>query len=170
MLETKRLYLKNWEAEDAPAFFRITKNPRILPAAGCPAMASEEEALQALREDYSSKEDYKLVLKESGEIIGSIGLRFGEDACSESDREPEVGFWLDEAFQGYGYAGEALEAVLRHAREELRCPAVWGCHYEGNVRSARLLERFGFSLVRVNPHGDTRLGYSLPEAELKLVF
>ena len=170
MLETKRLYLKNWEAEDAPAFFRLTQSPHVLPAAGCPPTKDEEAALQALHEDYSAKEEYKLVLKDSGEIIGSIGLRFGEDACSESFQEPEVGFWLGEAFQGCGYASEALEAILRHAREDLRCPAVWGCHYEKNHRSARLLEKFGVASVRVNPQGDTRLGYTLPEAEMRLAF
>ena len=147
MLETKRLYLKNWEAEDAPAFFRLTQSPHVLPAAGCPPTKDEEAALQALHEDYSAKEEYKLVLKDSGEIIGSIGLRFGEDACSES-----------------------FQAILRHAREDLRCPAVWGCHYEKNHRSARLLEKFGFASVRVNPQGDTRLGYTLPEAEMRLAF
>ena len=36
--------------------------------------------------------------------------------------------------------------------------------------AVRLLERFGFSLVRVNPCGDTRLGYTMPEAELRLAF
>ena len=144
MLETKRLYLKNWEAEDAPAFFRLTQSPHVLPAAGCPPTKDEEAAMQARHEDYSAKEEYKLVLKDSGEIIGSIGLRFGEDACSESFQEPEVGFWLGEAFQG--------------------------CHYEKNHRSARLLEKFGFALVRVNPQGDTRLGYTLPEAEMRLAF
>lgn len=170
MLETKRLYLTHWEPEDAGAFFRITRNPRVLPAAGCPAVASEEDALRELCGGYIAEEEYKLVRKEDGEIIGTIGLRFGEDACSGRPREPEVGFWLDEAYQGLGYAGEALEAVLRRAKEELGCPAVWGCHYEGNERSARLLKRFGFVLVRVNPEGDTRLGYPLPEAELRLVF
>ena len=36
--------------------------------------------------------------------------------------------------------------------------------------ASSLLERFGFSLVRVNPCGDTRLGYTMPEAELRLAF
>ena len=81
-----------------------------------------------------------------------------------------MGFWLDEPFQGQGYAGEALEALLGRAKGALGCPAVWGCYYAGNARSARLLERFGFSLVRVNPCGDTRLGYTMPEAELRLAF
>ena len=143
MLETQRLVLTHWE---------------------------EADALRELREGYLAEEEYKLVRKADGAVIGSIGLRFGEDACSGLPAEPEVGFWLDEPFQGQGYAGEALEALLGRAREALGCPAVWGCYYEGNARSARLLERFGFSLVRVNPCGDTRRGYTMPEAELRLVF
>ena len=170
MLETKRLCLKNWEIGDVADFLRITRNPRLLPAAGCPPTADEEAAQQALLDDYISDEEYKVVLKETAEIIGSIGLRFGEVACSENPREPEVGFWLDEVFQGRGYMSEALEALLRRAKEELCCPAVWGCHYEGNERSAHLLAKFGFSQVRVNPCGDTRLGYTLPEVEMRLVF
>ena len=170
MLETQRLTLTHWEEADADAFFRIVRNPRILPAAGCPAITEEADALRELREGYLAEEEYKLVRKADGAVIGSIGLRFGEDACSGLPAEPEVGFWLDEPFQGQGYAGEALEALLGRAKGALGCPAVWGCYYEGNARSARLLERFGFSLVRVNPCGDTRLGYTMPEAELRLAF
>ena len=170
MLETERLYLQKWGPEDAAAFFRITKSPHVLPAAGCPAIQSEEEALQALRDGYLRDEEYKIVRKDTGEIIGSIGLRFGEDGCSGIDGEPEVGFWLGEAQQGQGYASEALGAILRHARDGLGCPAVWGGHYQQNQRSAKLLGKHGFSLVRVNPCGDTRLGYTLPEAELRLAF
>jgi len=41
---------------------------------------------------------------------------------------------------------------------------------ESALGHAALLERFGFSLVRVSPCGDTRLGYTMPEAELRLAF
>ncbi len=185
MLETERLLLTNWDERDASEFLRITRNPNILPATGCPVITSLEEAQRALCDEYCAAENYKILLKNAGVngdgssdaergkseiIIGNIGLRFGEDACSESTSEPEVGFWLDEQFQGRGYASEALAEVLRHAQEDLHCPAVWGCHYEGNEKSARVLERAGFVRVRVNPRGDTRLGYTLPEVEMKREF
>ena len=43
MLETQRLVLTHWEEADAAAFFRIVRNPRILPAAGCPALMDEAD-------------------------------------------------------------------------------------------------------------------------------
>ena len=93
----------------------------------------EADALRELREGYLAEEEYKLVRKEDGAVIGSIGLRFGEDACSGLPAEPEVGFWLDEPFQGQGYAGEALEALL------------------GRAKGARAVRRSGDAITRETP-------------------
>lgn len=69
---------------------------------------------------------------------------------------------------GRGFATEAARRLVGHAFLDLSCSAVWCCHYEGNEASRRVQQKLGFSYVRTNPRGDTRLGYTLPEVESTL--
>lgn len=168
MLQTTRLQLVPWQTEDVQRFYAITKNPKVFLAIGCEAVASLEEARTLLAEEYRRPEEYKIVLRSTGQIIGSIGLRFGPNACSECNEEPEVGYWLAQEHWGRGYASEALNAVLRHAAQDLHCRALWACYFVGNTRSEKVIRKAGFQYVRTNPAGDTRLGFSLPEVECRL--
>ena len=92
-------------------------------------------------------------------------MRFGEDACSEKDDEPELGYWIGKKYWGHGYAPEAAACLIDHAFADLNSKAVWCCYYEGNDKSKRVQEKLGFSYVKTDPEGDTLLGYKLPEVE-----
>jgi [ribosomal protein S5]-alanine N-acetyltransferase len=56
----------------------------------------------------------------------------------------EVGFMLDRAAWGAGYATEAMGAVIAHAAQGLRLKRLSARTHLGNLRSTRLLERLGF--------------------------
>jgi [ribosomal protein S5]-alanine N-acetyltransferase len=56
----------------------------------------------------------------------------------------EVGFMLDRAAWGAGYATEAMGAVIAHAAQGLRLKRLSARTHLGNIRSMRLLERLGF--------------------------
>lgn len=81
----------------------------------------------------------KICLKNSGEMIG--------DACfkgfPESGR-PEIGYGIDEKFQGRGYATEAVKALCAWAFTQ---PGVKGVEAETdpeNEKSKRVLFKCGF--------------------------
>ena len=48
-LETKRLLLRPWREEDAPALFRYASDPQVGPSAGWKPHASLEESREILR-------------------------------------------------------------------------------------------------------------------------
>lgn len=84
------------------------------------------------------------------------------------DPAPELGFMFCETARGQGYAREAAEAVLRHARETLRLPALVSCIAPGNAPSRRLAERLGARLEGIlADEGDAQaaeIWRHLPEA------
>ena len=82
-----------------------------------------------------------VALRDSGELVGQIGYL---------DAEPhavQVGYALGRQFWGRGLAGEALRLLVDHLRTNN--PALFRVAayvHPDNLRSARLLERGGFTL------------------------
>lgn len=78
MLETRRLYLRPWEEGDAGSLYKYAKDPEVGPIAGWPVHTSEENSRDIIRIVLSAPETYAVVLKETGEPIGSVGLMIGD--------------------------------------------------------------------------------------------
>lgn len=70
-------------------------------------------------------------------LIGLISLRVREDGVGA------VGYWVASAFQGAGYASEAVEAIVGHA-EALGLRALIAQAFQDNLASVKVLTRSGF--------------------------
>ena len=146
-LQTERLLLRPWRESDAPALFKYAQNPNVGPIAGWPPHQSEDESREIIRSVLSDSGTFAVVLKETNEAIGSIGimtLRSAIHTASIAEGECEIGFWIGEPFWGQGLMPEAVHELLRYAFEELAMRAVWCGYYEGNVKSQRTQEKCGF--------------------------
>ncbi len=144
-IETKRLVLRPWQDSDAESLYKYAKNPNVGPAAGWPVHTSVENSLEILRTVLSKPETYAVVLKETGEAVGSIGIMFGEDAGEPlPEGEAEIGYWIGEPFWGQGLIPEAVRAMLRRCFLDLGCKQVWCGYYDGNEKSRRAQQKCGF--------------------------
>lgn len=163
-LETDRLLLRPWEETDAQECFRYASDPRVGPAAGWSVHTSVENSRQVIRDVLQVPETYAIVLKETGLVIGSIGLHFHSD-LAKGDDEAELGYWLGAPYWGRGVVPEAAEEVLRHAFSDLHLRRVWCGYYDGNEKSKRVQEKLGFryqwtsDAVPVPQLGETRTGH-----------
>ena len=109
----------------------------------------------------ASREDYRLtfedpdrlaktlVLELDGEVIGDLMLAI-EDAWAQSEVathargvQAELGWCLDPAQQGRGYATEAVEELMRICFEDLGLRRVTANCFADNEQSWRLMERLG---------------------------
>ena len=132
-LFTERLMLRAWQESDAEFLYQYAKDPAIGPAAGWPPHTSVEESLNVIRTVFASPETYAVVLKESDEPIGSIGIMFGEGLHSaemQSD-EAEIGYWIGRPYWGQGLIPEAVRCLLQRCFEDLGMSAVWACRQYG---------------------------------------
>ncbi len=146
-LETRRLILRPWREEDAPDLYEWARDPRVGPAAGWPAHRSLEESVEILRTVLSAPLTWALVDRETGRAVGSIGLKGPAQASSALTLDPkerELGYWLCVPLWGRGLMQEAVGEVLRFAFRERGLSAVWAGYYEGNHRSRRTQEAWGF--------------------------
>lgn len=96
--------------------------------------------VRSSRLSLSTPETYAVVLKETGEAIGSIGImtvRSEIYSAKMADSECEIGFWIGEPFWGKGLIPEVVNELLRYIFEDLRKTAVWCGYFDGNKKSKR---------------------------------
>jgi RimJ/RimL family protein N-acetyltransferase len=146
-LQTKRLILRNWQENDAESLYRYAQNPNIGPIAGWQPHTSIENSREIIKNVLSTDETYAVVLKQTGEAVGSIGLMLSKSEINSVEMvegEGEIGFWIGEPFWGQGLIPEAVCELLRHAFEDLQLTAVWCAYYDGNEKSKRAQAKCGF--------------------------
>lgn len=163
MIETERLILRPWRETDAKVLFKYAKDPDIGPIAGWPPHTSVENSLEIIRTVFSAPETYAVVLKETGDPVGSCGIMFSNSLHS-ADMQPgeaEIGYWIGKPYWGQGLIPEAVRALLDRSFNDLQLDAVWCGYYDGNIKSKRVCEKSGFKYHHTNigilsPLGDER--------------
>ena len=148
-LLTTRLLLRPWLDTDAPAPYTLACDPRVGTAAGWPPHESEEQSLDILRNVLRGPEQYAITMRENGELVGAIGL-LTRDSCDylEADDEYSVGYWIGVPYWGRGFAAEALERLIEHARDSLGARAIYADHFLDNAQSHRVMEKCGLTPLR----------------------
>lgn len=147
---TERLILRPWSLDDAGALYELARDERVGTAAGWMPHRSPEESAEVIRSVFNAPETYAVVLRETGEVVGCIGL-MGPDASNIAalgSDEAEVGYWLGVPYWGRGLMTEALRALMQRAFAVLGCSALWCGWFDGNTRSMRVQEKCGFRYVR----------------------
>ncbi len=90
---------------------------------------------------------WAIVERSSGKFIGEMGYAdWKRPQLADFAGVPECGWVLAPEAQGKGYASEALGMVVDWADAQLRRPTICVIS-QGNVRSTRLAERFGYRLI-----------------------
>ena len=179
-METSRLILRPWRETDAEALYKYAKDPAIGPIAGWRPHASVEESLEIIRTVFAAPETYALVLKETGEPVGSAGIMRGDGMHSAAMQaaEAEIGYWIGVPYWGQGLVPEAVRCLLHRCFADLGMAAVWCGYYDGNRQSRRVMEKCGFiyhhtETGKVSPLGDIRTEHFMrmtaEEYNMKLV-
>lgn len=146
-LQTKRLILRAWKESDAEALYKYARNPNVGPIAGWTPHTSIEESLEIIKTVLSVPESYAVVLKETGEAVGSIAIMNSKSeihTAKIADKECEIGFWIGEPYWGQCLIPEALNELIRYAFENLKYTTIWCGYYDGNEKSKRAQEKCGF--------------------------
>lgn len=146
-IETPRLILREYQPGDRPALHAFLQNPRVMYA--WEHGFSEQEADEWIARNLTryQKDGYghlAAVDRETGGIVGSIGL-----LSAEIEGTPciEIGWILDEAYWGKGYAFEGGRACLQYAFETLGAKEVTADIRPENRSSRNVAERLGMRIT-----------------------
>ena len=163
--ETNRLILRPWCEDDAEELYKYASDPEVGPPAGWLPHTSVENSREIIRAVLSAPETYAVCLKEDGKPIGSIGMHRNDIA--EDDDEYELGYWIGKPFWGQGLIPEASRELIRYAFEDLGMARIWCGHYDGNIKSRRVMEKLGFVFhhttegIELAALGEIRTGHVL---------
>lgn len=148
-LETERLLLRRVALDDAGFMLSIWNDPAFIRHVGDRGIRSIEEAEAALQEGALKLYEefgygpYCMSLKEDGTLVGICGL-FRRDNLDD----PDIGFGVLPDYCGKGLAGEAAQAVLMHARDDLGIEYLTAIVSPENSVSIGLIEKLGLRFER----------------------
>ncbi len=146
-LETERLILRPFRAEDGDAMFRNwARDPEVTKYLTWPAHENvgESRAIAALWERESEKPEvyqWAIVPRELEEPIGSLSVvRIDEAAGSV-----ELGYCIGRPWWGRGLTAEAVKAAIDYLIRVVGANRVAACHDVDNPRSGRVMEKAGMT-------------------------
>lgn len=148
-LETNRLRIRPFTLEDAQDIFEIAGNPKVNQY----MMYSQYKNLEEVKEWIGKVEgkSRKLVFekKNCGKVIGIGSIKF------KNNRQAyELEYSINNKFWNQGYATEASKALIKWANQNMGARKFFASHASGNLASARVLEKCGFSFLK-NSHYQT---------------
>lgn len=145
-IETERLTLRPMCVGDAQDMFEYARRADVtkyLTWCPHPSLAYTKEYLSYVEGHYAAGDffDWALVERECGRMIGTCGFtRFHyEYDCAE------IGYVINPAFWGRGYATEAVNAVIRFGFQRLELNRIEARFIEGNAASRRVMEKSGMT-------------------------
>ena len=149
IFETQRLCVRRLTEDDAPFLFELMNDASWLRFIGDRGIRTEADARNNLRQGpIPMYERYGfglslVTLKEGGTPLGICGV-----LKRDSLEDPDLGFAFLPRYAGRGFAREAAQGTLAHARGSLGLRRVVAITLKENVRSVLLLERLGFVFER----------------------
>jgi aminoglycoside 6'-N-acetyltransferase len=157
-LVTERLLLRRSRPEDAEAISAYRSDPEVHRYQGWDR--TDAEGVRAEIVEMTGRApgepggwiQFSVDERETGGLVGDIGI-------SPADGEPgviKIGYTMSPAFQGRGYATEAVGALIDYAFDTLGADIVRAYASAENIASIRVAEKVGMRLMEryERQHGD----------------
>ena len=157
-IETSRLILRPWQTTDLDDLYAYASEPGVGEMAGWNHHKSKTESQMILNSFIKHKKTFALVWKESGKVIGSLGLEEMDPDPEGSDKlGREIGYVLSKDYWGNGFMPEAVSAVAKYCFDALSYDYLSCGHFLNNQQSRRVIEKCGFTYVTTVDY-TTRMG------------
>ena len=146
ILETDRLILRPFRAEDAKAMFdNWASDPEVTKFLSWPAYKSIDDAHTILKiwlEGYEKTDFYQwaIVLKGLDQPIGSISVVNSETKVAMA----EIGYCIGKPWWGRGIMPEAVKAVMAYLFREVGMQRLEVGHDPNNPASGAVIRKCGF--------------------------
>jgi RimJ/RimL family protein N-acetyltransferase len=143
-LHTERLVLRPFCQSDAADVQRLAGDRAIAATTLSIPHPYEngmvEEWIESLARDYSEGNGvvFAVVQKESGQLIGAVGLVIKQD-----HQRGELGYWIGKPYWGRGFCAEAARGIVGYGFMDLELNRIQAMHMAHNPVSGRVMEKLG---------------------------
>jgi RimJ/RimL family protein N-acetyltransferase len=154
VLETARLRLEPWAPAHGGMLARLAALPQVMRYVGdgvpWTAAEAEERHARALVHWRTHGFGWRAAVERSrGGAVGLIALNLAGPGVPElADDDYEIGWWIDPAAWGRGYATEGGRAIVEEAFTRLGAPSVVARIQPANVASIRVAAALGLEHER----------------------
>ena len=153
-LITARLRLRPWQAADRPALKRMVRDPEMMRYITQGRTWADEEVDELLNRQARHLENHGVCfgaveLRATGEVIGLVGLQ------PHDDGQFELGWWIWKEHWGRGYATEAAQAFVSHAREVMGLDRLVAVIDPPNAASIKVAEHLGMAFECIKSAAET---------------
>jgi RimJ/RimL family protein N-acetyltransferase len=158
VVETERLALREFTADDAAFILRIVNEPSFLRYIGDRGVRNLDDARKYIAEGPVAgyaRDGHGLMRvdrKSDSVVLGMCGLLKRDELPG-----PDIGFSFLPEFWSQGYALESARGVLGHARGILGIGRILAITTRDNASSMRLLDKLGFHFERMIAFGNEEL-------------
>lgn len=167
-LETERLVIRPWTAEDRPHFQALTEDPEVMRYVhgGLPYTEAETDEFFARHARQMAELDVcmgAVIEKSTNRLVGISGTQ----PLGTTGRY-EIGWIFSREVWGRGYATEAGAAAMQHVLETLAHPRVVAIIDPPNEASKRVAARLGMQYDA--RYTGEQLGHRRPEIVVDLFY
>ena len=151
-LETERLILRPWTWDDLEDFFEYASIEGLGQMAGWLPHKTIDDSRAILDMFIRSRKVFAIVLKETGRVIGSLGIERQNPDPEPEKLGRELGFVLHKEYWGRELMPEAARAVIAWCFDTLQYDYLTCSHFDWNSRSRRVIEKTGFRYFSTTPY------------------
>jgi len=145
-LETTRLVIRDFVEGDWMAVQEYASDAGVVkhlewgPNTGGQTREFVSMVMRSSAENPRSSFELALELRDSGMVIGASRIGINNAKYCSGD----IGYVLNQAFWGQGYATESVQALLKYGFETLKLHRIIATTHPDNRASGRVLEKCGF--------------------------
>jgi len=144
-LETERLVLRPLTEDDAEDIYAYAADPEVARTTTWSPHTSRDDACEFIawalhRYDMGLPEPFGMVLRATGQVIGTCGL-----TPTWAHQRGEIGYALARRYWGQGLTTEAVRAVLRHGFANLGLNRIEARCLVENLASERVMQKAGMT-------------------------
>lgn len=148
MMQTSRLLLRRWRAQDRLPFAKLNADPRVVEFLPGPLTRAESDARADRIEAHFEEHGFGLWAVEVPGVLEFAGFVGLARTTFDAHFTPcvEVGWRLDADCWNRGYATEGARAALEYGFTTLRLDEIVSFTVPDNTRSRRVMEKIGMVL------------------------
>ena len=150
-LETELLILRPWTMDDLEDFYEYASIEGLGQMAGWLPHKTIDESRTILDLFIRNKKVFAIELKETGKVIGSLGIEEPDPDPDEKLMGRELGFVLHKAYWANALAPEAVKVIKSWCFDTLGYDFLTCSHFDWNTRSKRVIEKTGFRWFSATP-------------------
>ena len=148
-VRTERLVIRPLTGDDVPALFEIRRQPQV-----AQWMTASPDDYDEFAHAFSEPErtDTTLVMLLDGTLVGDLYVAVSdawgqrEVAAAAKSTRAEIGWCVDPAYAGQGYASEGAAELLRLCFDGLGLRRVTAGAFAANAASIRVMEKIGMTI------------------------